>query len=333
MKGNFLLTLAGSTVLLLILDLTTGPAAGPSLLPFLLLLTGLSQGSLALVAAAELSNGQWLADMRPRLLGFYPLTLLPLAGFLVFARHTVEYSWYHHQTVWLNPLFFISRNILLLSAVFITALLFARAVRKGSPAARKIAVVYLLVFIVAQTAVAFDWVMSFEYPWISTLFGAYFFIEAFYTGIALALLLAAFGKPSLPEKVRRDCATLFFGFSLLWAGQIFAQYLTIWYGNIPEETGYLVKRLKVSPFGEMSVAVLLLLFVIPFLVLISRRAKTSRLAAGLLVSGAAAGYVIEKVVMIAPAAPFSGWLCLLQGLILLAPLAMLWRQPGQEAAG
>src|SRR4030067_2605156 len=101
---------------------------------------------------------------------------------------------------------------------------------------------------------AFDWVMSLMYPWISTLLGGYFFIDSLFGGCALSAILYVFlyGRRQRIEEPEgrsdmKDLAILLFGFSLLWAGLFYSQFLVIWDGHIPEEESFLAARRSSSP--------------------------------------------------------------------------------------
>jgi hypothetical protein len=193
--------------------------------------------------------------------------------------------------------------------------------------------VYLLVFVASQTLAAFDLVMSLEYPWYSTLFGGYFFIEAVYGGFAVAALLSVLfhgtaPAPSDPEARSdlKDLSILMFGFSLMWAGLFFAQYLTIWYGNIPEEVSFIAKRALVSPYRELGVLVLLLLFLIPFSVLLPTRAKSNPYAVTAASLSILSGILIERYVFLAPAVRMNPGVLAIAFLCLLLPFVIAaWR--------
>lgn len=329
MKTHRYALTAAAALAAFLVDLAFGARAGASLLPALLLALGMVQGALALAAAAELSRGKWIEPLREHLLDLQPLLLLGPLGFLAWARHLALYGWDAAPNAWLNPPFFTGRNLALTTLAWLLAGAFAGAVRKGSPRRGVWAVLYLLTFVFCQSMAGFDWVMSFDYPWVGTLFGPYFFIEALYLGIGLAVLLAfraarAGGAAVLPA--RKDTVTLLFGFSLLWAGQFFAQYLTIWYGNIPEEVDYLVKRFHMPGMSALGTAFLLMMFAVPFVVLISRRAKET-LVAPAVVLVTWLGYLLEKVFMLAPSAPLNAAAVAVLTVILLVPAAAVIRGP------
>lgn len=282
-------------------------AGGNGTLLFTILFwSSLAQGCVALVAAAEIARGGWIKPVKRELLAFYPMILIFAVLFLLFStKLDAVYPWTAHQGVWLNKRFFVTRNFLLLFATFYFAHLFSResiaeGTRKGL-----FAVFYLFVFVISHSLVAFDLVMSIEYPWSSTLFGAYTFIESIYSGIAVGGILTVNmlrKNPASPtlRKVLVDLATMTFGFSLLWAGLFYSQFLVIWYGNLSEEISFLVKRTLQLPVKLMGYSVIFLLFVLPFVVLLSREIKKNRTVVFSVAFIVLTGIFIERLVYILP---------------------------------
>ncbi|HLP61227.1 MAG TPA: hypothetical protein VK186_20460, partial [Candidatus Deferrimicrobium sp.] len=182
----------GVSVIIFILDFLLAPPNDGSILIGLLFWASVGQGVIALAAAADLSGGKWIKEIRAYLLEYYPLLILFPIAFLIFSRHISVYSWAANPGAggWLSPLFFILRNAFILLLPFIFAHFYVRSVKQGSPKTGLWAVLYLFFFAAGQSFMAFDIVMTFEYPWINTLFGGYFLVEALYGGIAFAAILA-----------------------------------------------------------------------------------------------------------------------------------------------
>jgi hypothetical protein len=266
--------------------------------------TGFIEGQVALVAAAELSNAKWILPVKRALLSSYYMIALLFILFMGMIFRIGIYPWSAREGVWLEKDFFMARNAVLFVLTFAAAAAFASSSLRGSPERKKRAVLYLLAFVASETLVAFDWIMSLEYPWFSTLFGGFFFVEAVYAGIAVSAVMCAFLLRRPREKLgsMRDAATLLFGFSLFWAGLFYAQFLVIWYGNIPEEAGFVYDRVYRAPYSLPARVVLGSLFVIPFTVLLSRKAKSSRWIVTGVSALVLAGLLLEKIIMIHPAA-------------------------------
>jgi hypothetical protein len=285
---------------------------GGSLLLALLFWVAAVEGCIAVVAACEIVKARWISSVKKELLSVYPLLLLFTLLFLLLVPFVDSYPWVGRKGFWFNKGFFILRNFVLLMLAYLSARKFASESAGEGERRGYFAAIYLLVFVISQTIIAFDWVMSLVYPWISTLIGAYFFVESFYGGIALSAILYIFLRVkdnSVVESAGRsdlkDLATLIFGFSLLWAGLFYSQFLVIWYGNIPEEAVFLHERISTSPLREYSIAVLAHFFFIPFLVLLSRRAKSSPRVILTVSFFILFGILIERFVFLAPAVTLS----------------------------
>ncbi len=106
--------------------------------------------------------------------------------------------------------------------------------------------------------IGFDLIMSMDPHWISTLFGAYNFVKAFYIGLGALIILAAIIRLRQGEASRltaahfHDIGKLFFAFCLLWADFFYVQLLVIYYGNIPEETHYVIVRTMLAPWNKLA---------------------------------------------------------------------------------
>ncbi len=316
------------TALVLVVDLLFLDGTDGTFLLTLSFWTALSQGAVALVAAAEVARGKWIAPIRRELLSFYPLILVAAIMFAFMGVKLEMYPWVGEHHRWLKPSFFMWRNVVVLFLSYRTAHYYARATLKNESSRGKWAVVYLFLFILSQNLIAFDWIMSLEFPWISTLFGGIFFMESFYMGIAVAALVAVrlLQEKEGTRKVLRDAATFLFGFALAWAGLFYAQYLVIWYGNLPEETSFLLERMHLVPYREMFWGVLVFLFVVPFVVLVSRKAKQSAVVVSLMAALVLLGVLVERIVYIAPVVPITFWAALVSFLLLGYLTWMLFRQ-------
>ncbi len=266
----------------------------------------LIQGPVALAAAAEVSQGKWIQPIKKELMAFYPLILLMAVLFIFMFFKMDVYNWTHEEHQWLRSDFFLARNSILLALSFLFAHFFVRASLKEKPFSGKLAILFLFSFIITQSLVAFDWVMSLEYPWMSTMFAPIFFMESFYAGLAIAGIIAAslirkqHTEKTAVQKVMRDSAVFMFGFALAWAGLYYGQFLVIWYGNIPWETSYFAVRMDHSPFREMMYLILLLLFIIPFIVFIPRKIKASPVWITSISFLILLGLLIERVFYILP---------------------------------
>lgn len=130
-------------------------------------------------------------------------------------------------------------------------------------------ILFLVIFFLTETPMAWDWFLSLTPEWHSTLFAWQLLSSFLLSGIALITL---FSKPEHYS----DLGKYLFGFSIFWVYLWFSQYMLIWYANIPEETVY-YQTLLSKGYGEAIVAMLILCFALPFLILLSSRAKQKKL--------------------------------------------------------
>jgi hypothetical protein len=137
---------------------------------------------------------------------------------------------------------------------------------------------FLVFFAVSSSVAAWDWVMSIDTHWFSTMFGWYVFASWWVTGLAMITLICAFLKSAGYLKVvnsnhLHDLGKYMFAFTIFWTYIWFSQFLLIWYANIPEESVYFVERMTTSPYSWIFYTNLILNFVLPFLLLMTRDAK------------------------------------------------------------
>jgi hypothetical protein len=169
----------------------------------------------------------------------------------------------------------------------------------------KMAVALAVSYAVCYSLLAIDLVMSLDPHWTSTLFGAYNFIGCFYAGIALTIVMASFFI-DLPEgkivghKQFHDLGKLLFGFAIVNGDFFYSQFLVIWYGNLPEETHYIIERTQHQPWATLAYLVLVLAFVGPFIILINKKIKTMPKIVRWVALSILLGIWLERTLLIAP---------------------------------
>lgn len=133
----------------------------------------------------------------------------------------------------------------------------------------------LLLFAFTTAFAAFDWAMSLDYHWFSTMFGVYYFAGAMGSGLALTTLILIMLRRAgrlqglVHEEHFHDLGKLIFGFSVFWAYIAFSQYFLIWYANIPEETGWFYRR-RNETWYDLSIVLAVGRFIVPFIILMPR---------------------------------------------------------------
>jgi hypothetical protein len=138
----------------------------------------------------------------------------------------------------------------------------------------------LVLFGATVTFASFDWVMSLEPHWFSTVFGLSFMVGQVLTAFPFAIAMTAYlsSRKPLSEAVTavhfHDLGKLTLAFVMLWAYLSFSQFLIIWSGNLPEETPYYIKRLT-GGWQYFQLALIVFHFALPFFLLLSRSLKRS----------------------------------------------------------
>ncbi len=139
---------------------------------------------------------------------------------------------------------------------------------------------FVIFYAVLMSFFAFDQIMSVDPHWFSTMFGGFIFMGAVYITFAWAAMMIYLVRATHPlfkakieKRTLHDVGKLLFGFGIFWAYLFWSQYLPIWYANMPEETGYLILRLREQPWHDFAWTVLGGCFFIPFLLGISRDVK------------------------------------------------------------
>lgn len=135
--------------------------------------------------------------------------------------------------------------------------------------ARKWGAMYIVVYALAFTMVAFDGIMALQPHWFSNLLGGWYFMGSFLGAhMCLAILTIYNGNhlgvaDLISQKQRHDIGKLCFGFTVFWTYLMWAQFQVIWYANLPEETGFVFSRLW-GEWRPVGTAVLIGMFVVPF---------------------------------------------------------------------
>jgi len=139
-------------------------------------------------------------------------------------------------------------------------------------------VLFLPLFAITFTWTAFDWLVSLEPEWFSTMFAVYVFAGTFVQGIAAVTLATVslsergLGGEVVSHRQFHDLGKMLFAFSTFWAYIWVCQYLLIWYGNIPEEITHYTKRTN-GPWLVFFALNFVVNWIVPFTVLLSARAK------------------------------------------------------------
>lgn len=305
---------------------------------------GLASGAAAWAAIFRTAQARWTPvinrlghSMLWFLLLMFGLLVLLLAGLREYAPWTAHAV--AGKEAWLNARFMIVREVLVLGLMLLAFFLMARwslsadAKRaRGEEITRPdhyrlnaVAIAGVYLYCIAMSLVSWDFVMSLSPEWVSTMFAPYYFCTNLYVGMAALILMAGWlrdrpeAQPHLRPQQFHDMGNLLLGFSLFNMGLFFAQYLTIWYGNIHVETQFLIVRYLRGSWPYLGWTAFTLGYAIPFMLLQSRTLKRNPRMLMPVAALAVVGVAVERYVLIAPSLqPHASTTAVGPGLIWLA---------------
>lgn len=273
-----------------------------------LFFTSIAAGAFMLSVIVTITKGMWSRPIRRVALSFVAFLPIAFVLMLpmFFAADNI-FTWLHEpvagKEAYLNVPFLVVRNVVLFGAFVWLATIFARAALRpdvgavrskmsgnvaalyerlsngwrGQPAEElasyrrtaRLAPGIALVYAVTFSVIAWDFVMSLEPHWFSTLLGPYLFMGAILGGFSATSLLTRFHarrlqfEDSIAPQQWHDLGKLIFGFVIFWAYLFFSQFIVIWYGMLPLEQSFVIHRFT-APFSLVAKIVFACLFVIPF---------------------------------------------------------------------
>ena len=301
--------------------------------------TGIALVGVFFVAVQYVAYAGWsvLIKRIPEALGYY----LPLGGAIMvlvflFGNHDI-FHWTHDylypqllengqenpqydpiiagKAGYLNFWFFLIRMVI----YFVLWILFANWLRRNSinedlhggttyyHKSIRISAMFLVVFGITSSTAAWDWVLSIDTHWFSTMFGWYVFASWFVSGLSAITLTVIILKQNGYLKMvnanhLHDLGKFVFAFSIFWTYIWFSQFMLIWYANIPEESIYFLERLggNEGHFKWIFFTNLIINFVFPFLVLMTRDAKRQMIMLKIVTIAILIGHWLDFYLMMMP---------------------------------
>ncbi|MBN2328840.1 MAG: quinol:cytochrome C oxidoreductase [Candidatus Omnitrophica bacterium] len=258
----------------------------------------LSLGALFFVMLQHLTRAAWsvavrrIAEIVAASVPLFAILFIPILFGLTTLYHWTDGEAAAHDPLlqskspYLNSAFFLVRCVFYFACWWILSrYLFARSLQQdksGDPSLtlkmEKVSAPGMILFALTLTFAAFDWLMSLDAHWYSTIYGVYYFAGSAVGFLALLTILCFLLQRSgrltnvITIEHYHDLGKLLFAFIFFWAYIAFSQYLLIWYANIPEETAWYLKRQE-GPWLWISLLLLFGHFIIPFLGLLSRYPK------------------------------------------------------------
>jgi len=252
------------------------------------------------LATQRVTGARWSASLRRVPEAF--ISVLPASAVLIaliFLGRQLLYPWTHAGAMaaepafagklrYLQPQWVYMRAVMVFAVWLIFAWMFRRTSREQDAIPERslvlhqkltaYSVIFVPIFALTLTIAVFDWLLSTDPRWFSTMYAVYVFAGTWVQGIAavtLAVIVLKQRGPlenSVSDHQLHDLGKMLFAFSTFWAYIWVCQYLLIWYGNIPEEVTHYVSRTN-GPWIYLFALNLLVNWVIPFLVLLSIRTK------------------------------------------------------------
>lgn len=289
---------------------------------FLFLMT-VSLGALFIVALEHLVNARWSVPIRriperiaTLLIPTIPVGLIALGAVPVLfpgsRPEALQNKLLAGKAFWLGLPFFSVRTILALGFCLLALAIFVRGSLRQDVSkdprfnvrARKFAPAFMFLFAMVMTLLAFDWIGGMVPEWYSDIFGVYLFAGAFLAGLSVtSLSVLQLKRQGRLEGVRADhmfnLGGFIFAFTVFWSYIGFAQYMLMWYANMPEEVIWYKVRLTGGWHG-VTIGLALLHFIVPFFALVTRDAKGDPRRLGRIAALMLAAHILDLYWLVLP---------------------------------
>ena len=259
---------------------------------------GIPTASLGLLMVHNLAGGRWSGSLRSffeagtRTLPLMALLFVPIALGIydlyewADPAHVVGDHLLEHKAVYLNVPFFLGRTVFYFFVWIFLSFFLNRWTRQYEET-QKVTLPERMRYLsgpgvgflgLTMTFAAFDWLMSLEPHWYSTIFGAMVSIGGVLTCFSFIVMLVCWladrepFKQVLSPELFNDFGSLLLGFTMLWAYGALSQFLLIWSGNLAEEITWYLERSE-GGWQWISILLMLLHFAVPFVLLIIRDIK------------------------------------------------------------
>lgn len=293
---------------------------------------GITQTGIIFSAVMRLAKSKW-ARYFSRLGEVLTLSFIPVAA-VTFAviyiggiKHLFPWATPTAHGEHINPLFgrgiFLWKNLVLMTLFYIMSYAYFRSSREesgpleSSSRSNVLAVLVIIIYVLANTNIAWDFGMMISPHWESSIFPPYYWSGNLLVGSAFLFLISVYlisgsAKEGMGKRHLDSMGKVLLGFMLLWVYMFWSQYIVIWYGNQPDLTGPLYKEMT-GNYTLMFAAMILTGLVIPFFGLIFRRIKLDVKALSAVAVSICVAMWLERYLMIIPAvsegnsAIFASW--------------------------
>ena len=295
-------------------------------------LVSIGIGSLFLVALEYAVGADWSTPFRrisEFLAAVIPFLLILVIPLLLNMRNI--FPWTHKsivnssellkgKTAYLNIPFFIIRSLGIFIIWWVFYYFIIRNSRKQDSSKDQlltkknvnISSGFIPVFGFSITAIAFDWMMSLEPNWFSTIFGVYYFSGTVWCALAALTLIVILlnERGYLHRKIDSEhyytLGLLMFAFTVFWAYIAFSQYLLIWYADLPDETIWFMHR-WIGPWKIVSLAIVFTHFIFPFFYLLSYKVKMQAKKLKFIAIWILCAHLLDLYWLVMPGMPSNGY--------------------------
>lgn len=295
-------------------------------------LVSIGIGSLFLVALEYAVGADWSTPFRrisEFLAAVIPFLLILVIPLLLNMKNI--FPWTHKsivnssellkgKTAYLNIPFFIIRSIGIFIIWWVFYYFIIRNSRKQDSSKDQlltkknvnISSGFIPVFGLSITAIAFDWMMSLEPNWFSTIFGVYYFSGTVWCALAALTLIVILlnERGYLHKKIDSEhyytLGLLMFAFTVFWAYIAFSQYLLIWYADLPDETIWFMHR-WIGPWKIVSLAIVFTHFIFPFFYLLSYKVKMQAKKLKFIAIWILCAHLLDLYWLVMPGMPSNGY--------------------------
>ncbi len=306
------------------------------LLSNFLYFTSLAQGSLIAVLIVRVASGHWGRRFfrlgQSINLAFMPFALVFMAAVLL--GHSYIHFWAKNpgDSLWFNPVFFVTRNIIFFGLFYALALKLNKTSKtKGSDVTKKtyhsvtMNILFLfIVFVLGMTVFSWDMSMTLTHGYMDTIYTFRFIVGAIYSGLAFNFLIFAavgkiFGIKILSDKLYQHTSTFFFALSIVWFYTWWAQFFPAWYSHMPEETNTLYAPTQ-GIFWYMYLGMMVFAWLIPWFSMLFTRVKYKAKGMVIVSSSILFGLWIQRYLEAVPQLKLSH---MISGFLIFHPLNVL----------
>lgn len=297
-------------------DVALGKPAWGIFLTNFLFFTGVTQGALVMAVILRITSARWSATFfrmaNAVALSFFPVALIMLIFIFIYRASMFYWIAEAEINLWYNSVFFIARNLLLFLGFYAVARGLSRIGGSNAPGRidfksrmLRLGFVLLVLFVLYETILSWDMGMILNHGFADSAYAPLFIIGSVYAGAAAIVLLMAlaknvFSSVSFTTVHFSNMGQLLLGVSIFWVYAWYIQFYSIYFVNLPEETGPIYLRIF-HGYGAVYAASLILAGALPFAMLILSKIRNSVTGVSLAATSVLMGIWLDRYLIAVPA--------------------------------